>query len=184
MSSMSGSRGAGVWTGPFLTHHGAALQPLCVSLLAPSVPGPCPRSRIAVPLQSCLLGGWQAAPQSRAQRRSSLRTSCPFRGAPRAPSPSAPGPCSWLTLPARLGSAGQAHTSRHTAAQLPWPLLSCLLMTPGRQVPSQSLLVAMEPSKESSLPSLATSGLVSLSEPFYPGKPVSRLLQDALNEWP
>ena len=27
-----------------------------------------------------------------------------------------------------------------------------------------------------------TSGLVS--KPFYPGKPVSRLLQDALNEWP
>ena len=69
--------------------------------------------------------------------------------------PPAPGPCSWLTSPARLGSAGRAHPPRHTAAQLPRPLLSCLLMTPGRQVPSQSLLVAVEPSKESSLPPLA-----------------------------
>lgn len=59
-----------VWTGPFLTHHGAALQPLCVSP-RPFSSWTLPRSALPVPLQSCLLWGWQAAPQSRAQRHSS-----------------------------------------------------------------------------------------------------------------
>lgn len=106
----------------------------------------------------------------------------PLPGGPEGTVPPGPRPVLLVDFTGTSGFCGPGPHS--SAAQEPWPLLSCLLMTPGRQVPSQSLLVAMEPSKESILPPLATSGLVSLSEPFYPGKPVSRLLQDALNEWP
>ena len=107
----------------------------------------------------------------------------PLPGGPRGTMPPGPGPCSWLTSPACLGSAGRARAPRHTAAQLvalaPVVLSPDDTRSPGpitEPAGSHGAFQGEHPHTP------ATSRLVS--EPYLPGKPVSRLLQDALNEWP
>ena len=150
-----------------------SLSPPLQFLEPPSSP------RIAVPPRPCLLGGRQVAPQSGHRGALPRGQAAPSRGPrghrpPPSPRPvllvdftSAPGFCRPSPPSSAYGSpvAPAPVVVSPDDARSPGPIPE----TAG----GRGTFQGEQP---------PTPGLVSLSEPFYPGKPVSRLLRDALNE--